>query len=833
MSQAPLVLAIASAAALVVPAPGTPPLPFQPRDAPAAAAEPLPTVAGKTDGLARDEGFLTLYRDDDAAKLWLVVPPPDARGRCLRFLYVEAIATGVGSNPLGLDRGQLGPSRVLSVRRLGPRILFEAENLRFRAGTDDADERRAVRDSFATSVLWGAEIAAIDDDGTSLVDLTTFIARDAHGVARRLHDAGEGSWSLDAARSAVDPSGCLVFPDNVELEAVLTFAGEKPGRHVRAVTPSATALTVVQHHALIRLPDDDYEPRRFDPRCGAFGVQYIDYAAGLAEPVERHWIARHRLVKTDPAAEYSPAVEPIVYYVDRGAPEPIRSALIEGASWWTEAFAAAGFENAFRVELLPEGAHPLDVRYNVIQWVHRATRGWSYGGSIEDPRTGEILKGHVTLGSLRVRQDILLFEGLAGTDATGTGAADDPVTLALARLRQLSAHEVGHTLGFAHNFAASTWGGRASVMDYPAPLIDVTNDGALDFSRAYATGIGAWDVQTVRYAYSQFAPGADEAAALTAILAEAEDREMHYLTDQDARGAGTAHPRANLWDNGDDPRAELDKALRIRAIGLARFGIDNIAEGRSTGRLQDVFVPLYLHHRYQLQAALKVIGGRDYRYAVRGAAPAAVRVIGAPVQRRTLETILACIAPARLDLPDDVLALLAPNAPGDGLTGERFDGRTAPMFDPLDVAVTAATPAIDGLLHPARCGRLVEQHRRDPAQLSLDEVVGALTTATLLAAPPAPRLAPLQEAIAHMVVERLAALMMDRSASPTVRAVAEETLVRSQIALAARRADPVATGLRRAISRSLDRRTAGEWTPTPPAPMPPGAPIGARGCGLE
>ncbi|HKQ58632.1 MAG TPA: zinc-dependent metalloprotease, partial [Candidatus Eisenbacteria bacterium] len=564
--------------------------------------------AAKTKGATRRDGLFATWLDAKGGRLLVELPAPSGpRNVSASFLYIEGILTGLGSNPVGLDRGQLGDTRVVEFRRVGARVLLEQPNLRYRARSSDSSEVRAVRESFATSVLWGGEIAAEAADGRLLVDLTPFLVRDAHGAVASLKAAGQGGFSLDRDRSALDPSACLSFPDNLEFEALLTFAGDEPGREVRATAPTPQAITLVQHHSFVRLPDGGYTPRRWDPRSGSFEVMFADYAQPIAADLDIRWLVRHRLEKTDPSAERSRVKEPIVYYVDPGTPEPIRSALLEGASWWAKAFEAAGFIDAYQVKLLPAGAHPLDVRYNVIQWVHRATRGWSYGGGVIDPRTGEMIKGHVSLGSLRVRQDRMIFEGLAGVEKSGSGAADDPVQMSLARIRQLSAHEVGHTLGFSHNFAASSYAGRASVMDYPAPLVGVRADSSLDFSGVYATGAGAWDLQLVRYAYTQFPPGVDERAGLEAILAENRARGYLYLSDGDTRPAGAAHPLAAMWDNGDDPVAELRKALEVRRIALRRFGEGNITAGTPLSTLGAVLVPLYFHHRYQLEAAAKSI----------------------------------------------------------------------------------------------------------------------------------------------------------------------------------------------------------------------------------
>ncbi len=594
---------------------------------------------------------------------------------------------------------------------------------------------------------------------------------------------------------------------------------------------------MVQHHSLIRLPDDGYRPRAFDPRSGSYPVAFTDYAAPLDQPILRHYLVRHRLEKKDPAAAVSEPVEPLVYYVDRGAPEPIRSALIEGASWWSEAFEAAGFENAFQVKLLPAGVDPLDVRYNVIQWVHRSTRGWSYGGGVIDPRTGELIKGHVTLGSLRVRQDRLIFEGLAGTAETGSGRPDDPVRLALGRIRQLAAHEVGHTLGLAHNFAASTFG-RASVMDYPAPLVTVGAGGKLDFSQAYATGIGAWDVQAIRYAYSEFPPGADEAAGLAKILAENRARGMVFLTDEDARPPGAAEPFANLWDNLADPVAGLENTMAVRKVALAAFGADNVPPGEPLSLLQEALVPVYFFHRYELQAAVKAVGGLEYRYSLRGDPEAAAKPVDAALQRRALDEVLATVRPAFLDLPEPVLELVLPRAFGYPPHRELIDSRTSPAFDALGAASTAAEMAFSGLLQPERAARLVDLHRRHSELPSLDEVLdrvvdAAFGPATAASQPQeAERLAEIGRTVQSAAVRSLVELASDPGATPAVRSRVEATLDRlaSRLGKGAPGGDAAAVAhrayLAREIARFLERRRQ-ESSPLPaPAAPPPGDPIG-------
>ncbi|HET9274946.1 MAG TPA: zinc-dependent metalloprotease, partial [Gemmatimonadales bacterium] len=569
-----------------------------------------PTIAEKTRGFNRIDGFVPLYWDAAAGKLWMEI-----RRLGEELIYITGATTGLGSNDIGLDRGQIGRERIVRFERVGPRVLLVQPNQDYRSSSADPAERRAVRESFATSTLWGFRVEA-ESDGAVLVDATDFALRDVHDAVGTLTRARQGTFRLDASRSAIHLPNTRGFPRNTEIEVSLTFTSDNPGPWVRSVAPSPEAVTLQERHSFVALPEPGYEPRRFDPRAGFFGISYADYSTPLGEPIRKQFIARHRLRKRNPGAAVSDPVAPIVYYLDRGTPEPVRSALLDGARWWNQAFEAAGYRNAFRVELMPEDADPMDVRYNVIQWVHRSTRGWSYGNSVTDPRTGEIIKGHVSLGSLRVRQDYLIAEGLLSPYRRGDERAELAERMALARLRQLSAHEVGHTLGLQHNYIASTVG-RASVMDYPHPLVRLAPDGNVDLSEAYDAAIGAWDKEAIRYGYSDFPDGTDEARALDSLLAAARSRNLLFLADQDARPAGSAHPQVHLWDNGADAATELDRVMDVRRAALRRFGEAAIRTGAPLATMEEALVPLYLHHRYQVEAAIKVVGGQFYTYAMR------------------------------------------------------------------------------------------------------------------------------------------------------------------------------------------------------------------------
>lgn len=806
------------------------------------ADKPLPAITAKVEKLQKIDGYMPLYWQPSAGKLFMEI------GRFNHeLLYQVSLPAGLGSNPVGLDRGQLGDSRVVTFERIGPKVLMTQPNYSYRAISSNEAEKRAVKESFAQSVLWGFKVEAEEGDRV-LVDATAFFMRDAHGVVDRLRQARQGSYRLDESRSALYLPRTKGFPQNTEIETTLTFTTDQdPGRYVRETTPSPNAVTLREHHSFVQLPDLKYTPRKLDPRAPSFGILFYDYASPINEPIEKRWIQRHRLEKKDPSAAVSEPVKPIVYYVDNGAPEPIRNALIEGASWWNQAFEAAGFRNAFQVKVLPADADPMDVRYNMINWVHRSTRGWSYGGGIVDPRTGEFIKGNVTLGSLRVRQDFTLGAGMIPQYLAGTAcladlspepdylAALDPSAdasaMALARIRQLAAHETGHTLGFEHNFAASTYG-RASVMDYPAPWVDIKN-GKLDLSNAYATGIGEFDKFAVKFAYAQFPPGANEAAELEKIVEDAVAHGMLYIDDTDARPVSSAHPLASLWDNGSDPVATLRHELDVRRIGLSQFGVTSIPIGTPLSELELKLLPLYLHHRYQAVAAAKSIGGVYFTYSVRTAAgpnPNRVAdVVPAAQQKAALQALLDTIGVDTLRIPERILQLVPPTASGyGGGTAEEFEKRTDPVFDPIGAATIAADVTLGALFDRARAARTVEQHGRNAAVPGFGEIVNAVIQRTWSAPRPADGYGlAIQEAVQSLVVQRLMDVAADVSATSAVRMHASAGLRRIK-ALAATAATAHAAGTREDITRFL-ARPAEPFKKTDPLPTPAGEPIGGKG----
>jgi hypothetical protein len=772
------------------------------------------SIAEFTKGMEQKSGFFNLYYDNKNDKIYVEVDKLNQT-----FIFQSSLPQGLGSNDIGLDRGQLGDTRIVQFERYGNKVLLNQVNTYYRADTDNQAESQSVKEAFAKSVIQGFTVSA-ETNGTVLIDYTKYLLSDIHGVKKSLARTKQGSYTPDSSRSAVFMPRTKSFPKNTELEAIVSFKGSKPGRYLRDVSPDAENITVHMHHSFIELPDDNYTPRKFHPYSGYWSVEYKDYAAAIEDDMSVKFIPRHRLTKKDPNAAKSEAVKPIVYYLDPGAPEPVKSALIDGAMWWDQAFEAAGYINAFKVEILPEDADPMDVRYNTIQWVHRATRGWSYGSSVIDPRTGEIIKGHVSLGSLRVRQDYLIGQGLTAPFENGNKDTSKIKEMALARIRQLSAHEVGHTLGIAHNFAASV-NDRASVMDYPHPLVKIKN-GKIDLSDAYDDKIGEWDKFVIQYGYSDFA--SNEAAELDKLVAGAQTKGLLYMSDPDARPLSGSHPDGHLWDNGDNAATELERVLEVRKLALSNFGLGNLADGRANSDLQEVLVPIFLFHRFQTEAAVKLIAGVDYNYQVKGENTNNVAVVDKARQAQAFDAMLSTLSAEHLTLPQHIIDLIPPKAYGSYRNRESAPTNTGLVFDPIALASAATGHSLKGLLNSQRLNRISQQAAMGKTPWTLAEYLDRLITHTVKANINSDLTGVVQQRIAALTVEQMMQTLLSDQTTVETKAELFSALSELNTWLSPY---TKTTGFYRLMAHHLnwyfEHRT---WTPlVKPTAMPPGSPI--------
>jgi hypothetical protein len=786
----------------------------------------LPSIADKTKDMQVKGGFIPLYADTISGKLYMEISKWEEP-----ILYHMSLAQGLGSNDIGLDRGLQAGGRIVVFKKSGRKVLLVEPNQNFRAVTNDLAEKKAVEQSFASSTLWGFSAEA-ETNGKFLIDATDFLLRDAMQVSSRMRVLQQGSFSLEKSRSTLNWPRIKNFPLNTVVETSLTFVNSDgiTGKFVNAVTPSSEAFTLSFFHGFVQLPDDGYVTRKFDPRSSFNAISYFDYSTPVSTPIEQKIIIRHRLQKKNPDAEKSEPVKPIIYYLDNGTPEPIRSALLEGGRWWNQAFEEAGFINAFRMELLPDSADPMDIRYNMVNWVHRSTRGWSYGASVIDPRTGEIMKGNVTLGSLRVRQDYLIAQGLLSPFETGEPLDPDKdpmLKMALNRLKQLSAHEIGHTLGLMHNYAASV-SNRASVMDYPHPKIMLDKNGNIDLSDAYDLKIGVWDKVSINWGYRQFSPNTNEKAALHEILTKASGEGLQFISDRDARDPAGMHPYAHLWDNGNNATEELEHIMTVRQKALQQFGRKAIQNNLPLAMLEDALVPVYFLHRYQVEAAVKLIGGLNYTYALRGDGQVPVAAIEKTVQIHALKSILHTIEPAQLKLPDTLLYLIPPRPAGYAMTSELFSKRTGLSFDALSPAEAAADFVFSLLLHPERLNRITQQQFTMQG-LTLEDMLQQIRKATY----EQPRLTGMQGLIQQqneqLLLTYFMSLSIDKKTNYPVKAIIQNQLKELKKILKTKEKDASNPFWQGHYELALERMDKPELADIKQYPEPPpGAPIG---CG--
>ena len=775
---------------------------------PLQAAAPAPKAA-----VTVEPSLIDIKPDLKTGKIIATFPKPGDDGVAARYIYLTQIETGLGSAALGFDRGASSGTRIIVFRRIGKKVAAEIENPKFVAANGTPDEQMGVRRSFATSTLWMGDVVDNKPDGSFTVDLASFLARDDFGVPQVLKQGGGGDFRFVPELSAADPTFVKVFPKNAELAAKLTFRSDQPTAEVNNIIPDRETITLTERHSLVALPEPGYVPRH-DPFGYAIGRQQVDFSAPLGSALVSDLANRFRLEKTDPSAARSPVKKPIVFYIDRSAPEPMRSALREGVNWWNQAFHAAGFENAFRAEILPQDVDPLDVRYNVVNWVNRATRGWSYGQPLDDPRTGEIIKGSVILGSLRARQDLLIFQALVGAGLTGTGDPNDPITAMTARIRQLGAHEVGHAIGLQHNMAASTQG-RYSVMDYPAPRVTLEN-GLPSLRDAYGTGVGTWDKWVIKWLY-----GARTDAEAQPILAEGRTRGLRFVADQDSRPVSSGNPEGALWDDSADPVTELGRMMEVRRVALQRFGRAAIPGGESLANLRRAFVPIWLLHRYQVEAAAKSLGGVDFPYALSRESFAA-RAVAGQGQQAALYALIDTLSPASLTVPPQLTPLLS------GGFGGNSDRQTdieiiptagGPVFDPLAATEVGAMQTLNALLSSQRLNRLEIQHAADLSVPSPEYVFDMLIRRTLSASG-----TDVGRRIATTSTLALARVQRDAALSPTVALELSARLTRLGDQLAKSR-DDWSRGLGSLLKdrEALDKAVA---DPRRLPQVPPGMPIG-------
>jgi hypothetical protein len=789
------------------------------------------TLAARVEGLKRQEGFLPWYWDEKKGQILLELSPASLNRE---FLYFISLGSGIGSTDVFADRSSFAGNALCRFRRVGAQVLVVQENTAFLAQSGSADLKRSVESSFPTSILAALPIEA-EQDETLLLDASHLFIRDAVDLLSKLKrptqivggtmvrtEGGGASWRLDESRSVIDLDHSGSFPLNTEIEALLTFSSDSESNFNQ---PDSHTLSIREHHSFLPLPEPGYEVREQDPRVGFFGVTFQDFSRSYDRPLTRYLISRWRLQKKDANAAMSEPVRPIVFYLDRAIPEPIRSAARRGALWWNTAFEQAGFKNALRVEDLPEGANPLDVRYPTIQWTNRSGRGWSVGQTHVDPRTGEILHAVVQLDSHRMRtannyweatipsgKDSLepSLDAFAAFDNLDPNISDEQIMLN--RLALLTCHEVGHALGLDHNFVASTYL-RGSVMDYFAPRVHIRPDGTADLSDAYMQGVGSYDRFAIEWGYSENASGnlpQQNAARLDAIVKGSIAKGVVWGNYED--------PRWNSYDDGTDPVSWLAEVLPVRDALLLHYGPQMLHPGEPNSMLATRFPLVYLFHRYALGAAINVIGSAKVPLSVAGDGQAAVVPWSPESEKQAIRLVLEALAPSKLEVPEKLWKQLAPVENRDA-DPERFSSTAGYLFSPQDGARAVADIVVGGLLNPKRLQRMLVLSHEDPQQPSPSFVISALVATGFGASN-----GDLPGVVQTEIAERLMALAANAEATPEIQAAALSGVHAVQSAIKGGTKNSVSQRLDREISLFLQNPS--QNTPKmKPSGAPPGPPV--------
>jgi len=777
-------------------------------------------------GLERREGYIPLLWDAEQGRLLFELTRFDQD-----ILYFTSVAKGSGSGSVGLEWAGAGEGGVIQFQRVGPKVLVVEKNLRFRAGSGGPGIEKGIDASFPDSIL--ASLPVVRTDGARvIVDATPLVVRDAADFAAPRAGGRGGvqaaelvagtTWRFDPARSAIYLPHTKGFPKNSEVEVTVTYEAQSGGART---SPEARVLTGRLHYSFVE-PPVGYKPRAADPRIGVQSIRFTDYSLPPASTNAVEWIRRHRLEKKDPKAALSEPKEPIVYYLDAAVPEPTRSAMKDGFLWWNKAFEAAGFKNALQIKDSPPDMDPMDVRYNQIYWVDRDERGYSTGGGLTDPRTGEILAARVRLESDRVRtvsRYWQTYEPPTGGDQNGDVALpaySTPETeqqLVLLRQALLTAHETGHTLGFDHNWTSSM-NDRASVMEYPSPRIKIVN-GRIDLTDAYQKEIGAYDIMTVRYAYTEFPP-AQEKAGLDNIIKDMRKQGLNYTPATD--------PRWNRYDDGPDPAEYMRQTAAQRKILLANYGPAVLKDGEPYGDLRGIRLWMtYLHHRWSIDSGVRYIGGMYTNFAVKGEALPPTEIVPAAKQREILGLLLDDVDPASLAIPEHLLASLtvaidrgAGNARGPDQ--ENMESSTGYAFDHLAAARTIAGLVFDQIFQPETAARLIGFADRQPNALTLPETIDACAKKVFSETAPAGMLRSLQRQTQRVFVDALMTLGASPSATPDVKAVVAASLaaLKTQVA-GLKDADPVNEASLRQIERDLTRYAQNPFVPKKSSATPP------------